>query len=400
MIVGPSLLETGTSRGGGAEVTDFRIGVELSKSREVVILSPFLGNFNTETQIRPRLRVRHLPIPALANPQPQGMLDMTFLALFLCISSLVTAMYILALKSKGYGLLIVHNPISGLVPTLAFLAAGGRVIYSEGNTIPWIDPYIRPVRLSGVQRCWRVVYRAFCIALALVSNRVRAQSASIRDGMVKFHIDGRKIKVIPAGVDLDEFAPPPMWDDGSPYMHVGFIGRLVAEKGAELLLELVSKAEHELPETRFLIFGDGPFENEFRDLPNVEHLGRVSRDRLNNSMAKALLIVSFQKEFGRGEIEAMAAGKVVIAAAVGETPNIITHLVNGILCRPAAASYVTAIRSAIERRQTLGELGQAARRTAADTYAWERIGREWSALCRESFSSRIPPNTAGTTASS
>jgi glycosyltransferase involved in cell wall biosynthesis len=143
------------------------------------------------------------------------------------------------------------------------------------------------------------------------------------------------LAVIPQfGVDPDIFAPDLTRQDPSRGFIVGYVGRLVLEKGVDLLLEAVAGLEGEWQLT---ILGAGPERDRLEAL--ARRLGVADRVSLKGDMS-SLLIPAFYRaldvlvlpsrsrpnwieQFGRVLIEAMACGAPVIGSDCGEIPNVV-----------------------------------------------------------------------------
>ena len=74
-------------------------------------------------------------------------------------------------------------------------------------------------------------------------------------------------------------------------------------------------------------------------------------------------------------LEAMAAGKAIVASRVAGIPDVVTDGIEGILVPP---KNVAALRDALFRLvkdpQRRGELGEAAARRARRDLTWDRVG--------------------------
>jgi glycosyltransferase involved in cell wall biosynthesis len=114
---------------------------------------------------------------------------------------------------------------------------------------------------------------------------------------------------------------------------VGYVGRLVAEKGISWLLESWKAAN--LPNhTRLVFVGQGPMEGAIRTAatgdPRIQLIGPVPLDQVPTVMASldALVLPSLTtkdwcEQYGRVITEAMASGIPVIASNSGAIPEVI-----------------------------------------------------------------------------
>jgi glycosyltransferase involved in cell wall biosynthesis len=137
---------------------------------------------------------------------------------------------------------------------------------------------------------------------------------------------------------------------------VGVASRLIPHKGHDFLLEGYARAAREVPELRLLIAGDGPLRTELADRAQGENgkirfLGFVD-DIRSFIWGCDMLAFPSQPEFGEGfglaALEAMAAGRPVIATAVSSLPEVVGQH-GGALVDPADPS---------ELARTLVKLGQ------------------------------------------
>ncbi|MDW7760881.1 MAG: WecB/TagA/CpsF family glycosyltransferase [Acidobacteriota bacterium] len=148
---------------------------------------------------------------------------------------------------------------------------------------------------------------------------------------------------------------------------IGTAGRLVKEKGFDILISAVPLILRDHPECRFLIIGKGEKEDELKALSekngvagNVLFLG----ERTDPIPAVHLLDVFFLHSYTEGSsvssLEAMSLGKPVVATSVGGVLEIVVHLENGLLVPPGDPA---ALAAAVGR--LLDDPGLAARLAAA-----------------------------------
>ena len=114
---------------------------------------------------------------------------------------------------------------------------------------------------------------------------------------------------------------------------VAYVGRLVKEKGIDILLGAIAK----VPGVHLYIAGSGPEEaflarlaGEYRISDRVHFMGPLQSTKVAEFMASVDVLVlpsrtrpNWKEQFGRVLIEAMASGTVVIGSNSGEIPNVI-----------------------------------------------------------------------------
>jgi phosphatidylinositol alpha 1,6-mannosyltransferase len=189
-------------------------------------------------------------------------------------------------------------------------------------------------------------------------------------GLQNVHIWGR-------GVDSDLFSPKRKFESETKALRsclapngerlIGFVGRLAAEKQVHRMQELFG-----LPNTRFVIVGDGPersrLEAQFSAAP-VTFLGKLGGLDLARAYAALDVFVHFGTEetFGQTIQEAQASALPVVAPAVGGPRYLIESGVNGLLANPtaprdAATSYRGLVSNLLLNPADAARIAEAARR--------------------------------------
>lgn len=158
-------------------------------------------------------------------------------------------------------------------------------------------------------------------------------------------IGGGSVEIWGRGVDLDLFTPNNVDDVETQAIRsriapngqkvVGFVGRLAAEKQVHRLRELLS-----LPNTHFLVVGDGPERQRLEELfagAPVTFTGALSGLELARHYAAMDVFVHFGTEetFGQTIQEAQATGLPVVAPDAGGPRHLIQHGLNGLLADPS-----------------------------------------------------------------
>ena len=183
------------------------------------------------------------------------------------------------------------------------------------------------VNTKAVQKLARFVMRMAQIRLA-VSDELAAWGESVSD---------RKFRVLSMPVDLESVpSPSPAPRDG---LILG-VGRLVPEKGFDVLIEAVSMIEYE-DRPEITIVGVGPerqrLESQAQRLRVQLHLpGAVPPREMGDWYQRARIVVvpSRREGFGLVAAEAAAAGRAVVATKVGALPRIVEDGVSGVLVEP------------------------------------------------------------------
>lgn len=139
------------------------------------------------------------------------------------------------------------------------------------------------------------------------------------------------------------------------------VGRLVLKKGFDVLLRALAMAQNQRLE--FVIVGDGPERTRLQELAHalgvasrVQWRGALSRDDALHVIqhSRGVVIPSRQEPFGMVALEAMAAGKPVVATRVGGLPEVL----EGAEAILVPADDADALAGAIDRVE--GELARTA----------------------------------------
>ncbi len=174
--------------------------------------------------------------------------------------------------------------------------------------------------------------------------------------------------------------PLPVADPGPP-RPIGregalFVGRLSAEKGADLLL----RAWRSLDGYPLRIVGAGPEEARLRalarDLPGVRFAGELSRDRVLGAMADAAFVVlpsRWHETFGLAAVEAMACGRAVVVPHPTALSDLVEPGRNGLLFDIGDVDGLARACRALAGDDALArELGEGARAHYAEHFTPER----------------------------
>jgi glycosyltransferase involved in cell wall biosynthesis len=163
----------------------------------------------------------------------------------------------------------------------------------------------------------------------------------------------------------------PEWPDAPPARNgvftVGFAGRLVAEKGVR---ELVRAAGRLGEGTRVLLVGDGPLRGELEGA-GAQVLSGMAHDRMPEAFAQMDVLVlpsrstpTWEEQFGRVLVEALACGVPVVGSDSGEIPWVVETTGGGVVVpegdESALAGALATLRDDPTGRQRLADTGRAA----------------------------------------
>lgn len=191
-------------------------------------------------------------------------------------------------------------------------------------------------------------------------------------------------RLIPNGINFECFGPhvEPCCKAPADQPTVLFVGRFdEPRKGFRYLLEAMGRVQDELPETRLLVVGPGDrtaVERQIaqRRLRNVEFTGEVTSEELPGLYASCDVFCApstGRESFGIVLLEAMAAGKPVVASDIDGYRSVISDGQEAILVPPRDPSLLSsAILTVLRDRSMAHRLGIAGRERAREC-SWPQI---------------------------
>jgi glycosyltransferase involved in cell wall biosynthesis len=186
-----------------------------------------------------------------------------------------------------------------------------------------------------------------------------------------------QIKVVPLGLDEAEAA-----SSKSEVFTIGFVGRLVEEKG---ILDLINALNQINRDYKLLIIGDGPLRErlkrviKFRSMEKkVELVGAVAREEMPSLYARMDLLVApskttarWKEQFGRMLAEAMMYGVAVIGSDSGSIPEVMAGC--GVVFREGNVSKLKeSIFNLMNDEKARNEIIKRGREYALSHYTWDR----------------------------
>ena len=168
---------------------------------------------------------------------------------------------------------------------------------------------------------------------------------------------------------------------------ISYAGRLVYEKGVQLLLAALPELRDRFPGLRVVIAGDGPYREELEAQaaasPEVSFAGFLGGHELTALMGASdcYVVPSIYEPFGMVALEAAAAGTPVAVAATGGLAEIVDHGLTGVTFPPGDPhALAEAVGSVLADRDYARSLALRARDRVHDDFNWPAIAARTAAV--------------------
>jgi glycosyltransferase involved in cell wall biosynthesis len=193
---------------------------------------------------------------------------------------------------------------TGLVSALA--ARAPLVVTAHGRDVRNIGS------VPGIASATRLVVRRAAAVVAVSDYLRRELEAKIPDAR-------GKTEVIDCGVDLERFRVEPAPEGPTHYVCVGSL----SERKNVVRL---ANAFGSLGDGTLTFVGNGPLRDELEGRPGVSLAGTVPHDEVARWIARSHVLCqpSLVEPFGLALLEAMAAGRSVLATRIGGPPEFVT----------------------------------------------------------------------------
>lgn len=187
------------------------------------------------------------------------------------------------------------------------------------------------------------------------------------------------------GVDREIFAPgrrDTAWRKAhgiaEDAVAIGFLGRLVMEKGLDVFAETIGELRARGLAPAVLVIGDGPARDWFEErLPDAAFVGFQGGADLGRAVASmdVLFNPSVTETFGNVTLEAMACGVPVVAARATGSTSLVQDGVNGTLVPPGDIGGFADALAAYLADPALREAHGAAGAERSRAYSWDAINQ-------------------------
>jgi len=275
---------------------------------------------------------------------------------------------------------IIHLHLTGFVfqPEVAALLAKLKHIPVVSHV------HIDPMR----KQSWVKPYNRLIFPMILdFSKAIIVPTENYRQVMMAKYGQGKKLAVIPYGVDDSVFESRTKMEGGENETSILFIGRLTHQKGLDRLILAMKGILEQIPNAKLTIVGPpNPLEMDYyRDLLRmvselnlgecVRFMGGFPHGELQEIRSEAMLFVapSRYESFGIVLLEAMASGLPVVASDIPEFKEIAGG--SALLVDPSPGNLSNAIVRAILDKNLRERMTESARTRARD-FLWSNIAQQ------------------------
>ncbi len=240
--------------------------------------------------------------------------------------------------------------------------------YPRYYNLAWIEPVLTAMLRRFYRRCDALVAPSESMAQVLRDQRMNYD-----------------ISLWSRGVDRDTFHPARRdlaWRRGlglaDDDVVIGFLGRLVMEKGLDVFADTIDDLARRGFAHRVMVIGEGPARAWFAArLPQAVFTGFQGGADLGRALASmdVLFNPSVTETFGNVTLEAMACALPVVAAEATGSESLVENHVNGRLVRPGAIhAFAEALRAYLVDPDLRARHGAAGAQRSLD-FSWDRINQ-------------------------
>jgi len=271
------------------------------------------------------------------------------------------------------------------VPAVVFTPHGH--IFARGASIPGVPP--EGWKLRALKRLTQAA-QCFAHRVTALSPPDLRQQLSLGLGAPSKYV------VIRNGVDCDRYGGARRLFEGSPV--VGAVGRFSAEKGHRFLLEAFSQVRQKLPRAKLVLVGYGELEEELRKharLLTLEDDVLFAGERDSAEVLSSFDVFvqpSLYESQGLAILEAMAAGRPVVATDVGGVRDVIRPGETGVLVPAADAPGLSAaIARTVEAPELAASMAARARAWVREHFSADRMVADYARLYNRLLGRYNPP---------
>lgn len=299
----------------------------------------------TAPALTPPAAVRHVPWESARAPDLSLLHEVRWMARLLAD----TAPDVVHLHSAKAGL-IGRLAVRGVVPT---------VFQPHAWSFHAASPSMRRATVAWERRAARWTERLLCV------------SEDERDEGLRAGVRGQ-YEVIPNGVDLQQFPAATNLDRNAARHRLSLpagplavcVGRLMTQKGQDVLVRAWREVRERLPEARLALVGDGPLREELgaQTGDGVDMFGASEDVQSWYAAADVVVVPSRWEGMALVPLEALATSRSVVASAVAGVRESVPPEAGALVPAENASALVEALTLRLADRRTADAEGERGRR--------------------------------------
>lgn len=272
------------------------------------------------------------------------------------------------------------------------LWAGAVVKWMSGAKLIWSRRDMGILR----DRKHHIAYRL----MANMPNAVFAVSTQVRQHCIAVDgINPARVETIYNGLDLGEWQVRALPDSTNGRPVVTTVGNIRRVKGHDVMIRAAAMIAPDFPEVTFNIAGAVLEPDYFKELESLvtelglsgrfHFVGPIADLRQHLSEASIFVLPSRSEGFSNAIIEAMAAGRPVIATDVGGNSEAVLDGVNGTIVPPDdARSLAKAIAELLGNPARMKAMGDAGKAIVAKEFTTEAMMNQIAGVYRRLLAER------------
>jgi glycogen synthase len=288
-----------------------------------------------------------------------------------------------------------HSPFTcGLTGTLVSGLTHIPSVYEMRGI--WEDSHVSRDTMTDRSFVYKGVHRLEDMALKH-SDLCLVISQPLKEEVLRRGIAEDKIRIVPNGVDVQEFSPGPphlnlrkQWGVEDKIV-IGYIGSFFNFEGLDLLIAAMAGISMEFPQVRLLLVGDGEAAEQLHNLASMSicsdkiiFVGRVPHSEVSDYY-KLCDIMALPRRDTRltrvvtplKPLEIMAMAKPLVASDIGGHLDVVKDKINGLLFKADDSGDLAEKCQAVIRDQNLRtDLSLRAR-------LWVEENRDWRVLIKQ-----------------
>jgi glycosyltransferase involved in cell wall biosynthesis len=238
-----------------------------------------------------------------------------------------------AIRVSKPDIVYCHSSFAGVFGRLAAIVIHCKVVY---------NPHGWAFNMRNTSAMKLMVFRKMEQIFANLTDKIVCISEAELKSAMKNHISKEdKLELIPNGIDIDAVrsAVPVKRSElgiSDDAFVVGMVGRLSAQKAPDVFIRAAELIHKEIPNSAFIIVGDGEQREEIEEFSRVHGLNLVVTGwtDMPYSYLKTFdvaMLLSRWEGFGLAIVEYMAAEKNVVATRTDAIPSLVDDGVDGFL---------------------------------------------------------------------